>query len=268
MIPLIAGLAALFRAPGEEPSRELRMFRCVALAGLIGVGMYAAMKAAYLSTVFATRVEERNIIYIAPLLLVGTALAARAAPRQPVGAARRGAYARYLVGYALYHSTQFPYEMNVQLYSDALGLAILQQANRYLAWTPEHRPLGAARDRRSAGCSPCSRSRGCAAGRLAGGRRSASSRVGIVGVESHRRDRRRGRARTRSRARRRDARAIPSRWVDDVTHRKPTLYIGEAEVDQNPEWLLEFWNRSIVQRQQPRRLGPRPRPVGRPEPDR
>jgi hypothetical protein len=38
----------------------------------------------------------------------------------------------------------------------------------------------------------------------------------------------------------------PFDWVDTATHLKPTLYMGEAEVDQNPEWLLEFWNRSIT----------------------
>jgi hypothetical protein len=34
--------------------------------------------------------------------------------------------------------------------------------------------------------------------------------------------------------------------VDDVAHRKPTLYLGQGVADQRAEWLLEFWNRSIV----------------------
>jgi hypothetical protein len=38
----------------------------------------------------------------------------------------------------------------------------------------------------------------------------------------------------------------PYTWVDDLTHLRPTLYLGEGESDQNPEWMLEFWNRSIV----------------------
>ena len=137
VIPFIGGIAALFRAPGEERSRELRMFRSVSLAGLVAVGMYTGMKAAYLSTQFATRVEERNLIYVAPLLLVGTALLLDRRRVNLWGLLGATAYAAYLVGYALYHPTQFPYEMNVQLYSDALGLAILQQANRYLYWTPD-----------------------------------------------------------------------------------------------------------------------------------
>ncbi|HVA29823.1 MAG TPA: hypothetical protein VMU58_01010, partial [Gaiellaceae bacterium] len=38
----------------------------------------------------------------------------------------------------------------------------------------------------------------------------------------------------------------PYTWVDDLTHLRPTVYMGEGESDQNPEWMLEFWNRSIV----------------------
>jgi hypothetical protein len=37
----------------------------------------------------------------------------------------------------------------------------------------------------------------------------------------------------------------PFTWVDDATHLKPTLYLGQQVADQNAEWLLEFWNRSI-----------------------
>ncbi len=105
------------------------MFRCVTLAGLIGVGMYTGMKAAYLSTVFATRVEERNLIYIAPLLLIGTAIVLERRRVNWYALAAATAYAFYLV-------VGTPFQMGVQLYSDALGLSILQQANRYLYWTP------------------------------------------------------------------------------------------------------------------------------------
>ena len=137
VIPLVGGLAALFRAPGEMPSRELRDVPVrLRSPAIVSVGMYTGMKAAYLSTVFATRVEERNIIYVAPLLLVGTALRPRAAARELLGArSERRPTPRYLVGYAA-TTRRRSREMGVQLYSDALGLSILQQANRYLCWTP------------------------------------------------------------------------------------------------------------------------------------
>src|SRR5206468_10480204 len=38
VVPLVGGLAALLRAPGEEPSRRLRSFRSVALAALVEIG--------------------------------------------------------------------------------------------------------------------------------------------------------------------------------------------------------------------------------------
>jgi hypothetical protein len=34
----------------------------------------------------------------------------------------------------------------------------------------------------------------------------------------------------------------PFTWVDDATGGKPALYIGQQMADPNGEWLLEFWN--------------------------
>ena len=38
----------------------------------------------------------------------------------------------------------------------------------------------------------------------------------------------------------------PFTWVDREAHGKPTLYLAQGVADPNPEWELEFWNRSIV----------------------
>src|SRR2546427_10055803 len=127
--PFVGGLAALAPVRGEARSREVRMFRSVAAAGIIGFGLYTGIKAAYLQSVFATRVEERNLIYIAPLLFVGTALVLDRRRVNLVALAAAAAYGFYLV-------VGTPFQMGVQLYSDALGLSILQQANRYYEWTP------------------------------------------------------------------------------------------------------------------------------------
>ena len=243
VIPLIGGLAALFRTPGEMPSRGVRAFRCVSLAGLISFAMYASMKAAYLSTVFATRVEERNIIYVAPLLMVGTALLLDRRRVNLWALLGATAFAGYLVGYALYHPTQFPYEMNVQLYSDALGLSILQQANRYLAWTPgtarwvllsitlvgflAFAALGRLRRPKIAGLVVSVLVVGIVAWNLTG---EISAAVGTNSI-----------ARTAA-----SALGHPFSWVDTISQRRPTIYLGEGEADQNAEWQLEFWNRALV----------------------
>ena len=121
VIPVVLGLAALVPARGERRSRELRMFRCVGAGAIISFGLYTAMKAAYLSTVFETRLEERNLIYIAPLLFVGTALVLDRRRVNLVALAAAAAYGLYLV-------VGTPFQMDRQLYSDALGLSILATA--------------------------------------------------------------------------------------------------------------------------------------------
>ena len=243
IVPFVAGLAALFPARGEEKNRELRAFRCVAVAAIVTFGFYTGMKAAYLSSVFATRVEERNLIYIAPLLFVGTALVFSRRRVGYMGLAAAGAYTLYLVGYALYHVTQYPYQMGVQLYSDALGFAILQQGNRFLYWTPGFvrwlliaiffggmlvllAPTILRRRERLVGIVLAVAAVAIVGWNVTGELAAATGTKSVARLA----------AKTLGR---------PFGWVDDATHLKPTLYMGEAEIDQNPEWLLEFWNRSI-----------------------
>src|SRR5581483_8726555 len=235
VIPLIGGLAALVAPRGEERTREVRVFRSVSAASIIVFGLYTGMKASYLSQFFETRVEERNIMYIAPLLFVGLALLLERRRVNWLALAAAAAYVLYLV-------LGTPLQLGVQLYSDALGFALLQQANRYFEWT--------ATDGRNAlvvvfvvGLAllagvVLSRRRALAAGL------AAALGIGLLawnvtgeisaaaGTTSISRD---------------FARIIghPFTWVDDATGDKPTLYLAQGVADQRPEWLLEFWNRSI-----------------------
>jgi hypothetical protein len=245
VLPFMAGLAALFRARGEPRSREVRLFRCVSLAGIVAFALYTGIKAAYLSTVFATRVEERNLIYIAPLLFIGTALVFSRRRVSTVGLAVTGAYTLYLVGYALYHVTQYPYQMGVQLYSDALGFAIVQQGNRDLSWTPHLvREVLIVMSVVSVLVLLAPRFLGDGRARVAA-IVTAAAAVGVVGWNLT--GELAASAGTSSIARQAATTlGHPFSWVDDHTRGKPTLYMGEAEVDQNPEWLLEFWNRSLA----------------------
>lgn len=245
VLPFLAGLAALFPARGEPPSRGVRTFRSVAIAAIVMFGMYTAIKAAYLSTQFATRVEERNLIYIAPLLFVGTALVFSRRRVSWIGLAAAGAYTLYLVGYALYHVTQYPYQMGIQLYSDALGFAILQQGNRDLSWTPHFVRILLIVMVFIAMAVLVTLSLMRTRARIAAPLVVAAA-VGVVGWNLT--GELAAAAGTNSIAR--EAAATlkrPFTWVDDATGgAAPTLYIGQEENDQNPEWLLEFWNRSIT----------------------
>jgi hypothetical protein len=243
VVPVAAGLAALFRAPGESRSRELRMFRCVTLSAIVAFGLYTGMKAAYLSTVFATRVEERNLIYISPLLFIGAALVLDRRRVNIVAFLAASAYALYLVCYAVYHPTQTPYEMGVRLYSDALGLSIAQQANLVLYWTPvdvrwamlvvvlvgtaivlaprlvKHRPRLIAALTVALGVA--------VVGWNLTGEISAAAGTDHIGKQF-------GASLER-----------PFSWVDSVARGKPTIYFGQGVSDQTTEWMLEFWNKSI-----------------------
>ena len=245
VLPFLAGLAALFPARGEPRSNEVRIFRSVAIGGIVVFGMYTAIKAAYLSTQFATRVEERNLIYVAPLLFVGTALVFSRRRVSWIGLAAAGAYTLYLVGYALYHVTQYPYQMGIQLYSDALGFAILQQGNRNLSWTPHFArillivmfviamvvlvTLRLQRSRTRIVLPLVATAAVAVVGWNLTAELAAASGTNSIARQA---------AATLKH---------PFAWVDDATGGgTPTLYIGQQENDQNPEWLLEFWNRSIT----------------------
>ncbi|HET7567798.1 MAG TPA: hypothetical protein VFJ91_07400 [Gaiellaceae bacterium] len=250
VIPFAVGLAALARTPSEREGTawEVRVFRSVLLASLLGYGLYTGVKAAYLSSVFATRVEERNLIYVVPLLFVGLAFVLDRRSVNRWALAVTGAFSVYLVGYALYHPTQYPYELK-GLYSDSLGLAILSKGSSLWGWSADDvRWLLVA----------------IALGTLLAvfaiahprvGRRvalalSVALAVGVVGWSFS------GElaAASESNAFAREFAAIvspkgdgqPLNWVDRWTRGKPTLYEGVGEIDQNAEWVNEFFNRSIV----------------------
>jgi hypothetical protein len=234
VIPLVLGLAGLVRTRGERWSQELRVFRSVATAALIGFGVYTGMKGAYLSQFFESRVEERNLIYIAPVLFVATAFVLE---RRRINLWAFAAASAY----TLYVALGTPLFVGGGLYSDALGLAIFQQANRYwyLDTTQARWVLvglfavavltvlvflrGSARAGVVVGTVVAV---GVLAWNITGEIAAAAGSVTVARDVT-------------------PALSEPFTWVDDGTHLKPTIYLGQAVADQNPVWLLEFWNRSI-----------------------
>jgi hypothetical protein len=246
ILPLIAGLASLWPARGESPSVELRVFRSVTVAAIVGFGMYTALKAAYLSTVFASRVEERNLIYIAPLLFVGTAIVLERRRVHPVALAAASLFALYLVAFAGHDTPGSPYELDLKVYSDALGFGILQAANRYFHLSiAQARPaligvFAVAVVLLGASLIPGLRRRPRALGAIA-----AAAGVLVIGWNLAGEL---GAAAATASTSDSSANTLrhPFSWVDTATQRRPTLYFGAGEADPNPENLLEFWNRSIT----------------------
>jgi hypothetical protein len=237
VIPLIAGLAALVPWRLEPRRLETRVFRSVAIASVIVFGVYTFMKASYLSQFFETRVEERNLIYISPLLFIGLALVLDRRRINWYALAAASAYVLYLV-------LGTPLQIGVQLYSDALGFAIIQQANRYYEWTGT--------DARNMllvlfGVGLVL----LAAIVLVRGRRrlpiGLAAFLGVALLTWNVTGEISAAAGTTSISR--DFARIlehPFSWVDDANGGKPTIYLGQGVADQRPEWLLEFWNRSIT----------------------
>jgi hypothetical protein len=127
VVPLIVGVAALARPKGEPRTPETRAFVVTSAAALGAFLWYSGIKGAYVSTVFATYVYERNVIYLAPLLFAGTALAfTRGVGR--TWAIVVAAVATVYVVNAVPIVLQYPYY-------EAHGLAILAFANRELGWS-------------------------------------------------------------------------------------------------------------------------------------
>ncbi len=131
VFPMIAGLAGLVRPRGEEWTAERRAVVATMGSLIVGFGWYTAVKAAYISTTFSTLVVERNLIYVAPLLFVGTAMFFE----RPLTRWWAVAGAAGLTLAALLLAYQ--YKMDVRIYSDAPGFSLLQAANRTYSWTPD-----------------------------------------------------------------------------------------------------------------------------------
>jgi len=127
ILPLVAGIAALARPKNEPPDPKTRAFVATTAASLASFVWYAGIKGAYLSTVFATLVVERNVIYLAPLLFAATALAIER------GVGRWWAIA-VAAGFTVYVVAATPLELDNYPYYEAHGLSIAAFANREWGW--------------------------------------------------------------------------------------------------------------------------------------
>jgi hypothetical protein len=233
VLPVVAGLASLWRAPGEAPIRAVSVFRSVLLAAIVCFGLYTAVKSTYVSTTFGTYTYERNLIYLAPLLFTGTALWLERRRLHPVAVAVSAAFVLLLL-------LTTPYEMSQDISYNAPGLAILQQANRYLALDQTGARIGLLAILALSVAlllAPRFLRRGTTW--LALGVAAAVVAWNVTGEIAF------ASASNRTSDRFIDNIREPVTWVDDVTGSAPTLYIGQQMEDHNGEWLLEFWNRSI-----------------------
>jgi len=265
VFPVVTSLAWLLggwravREPGERALYGL-------LVGTVfAFGLYTAVKASYISTNFARRIEERNLIYLSPIVFTATAywLSRLRMSLVAVALATAG------VAYVLVVS---PYQMDQHFYSDAPGLTILGAANRTWFWNEGYAQnillwMTAVSAALLVGFELVSRfrpkliARGlpyviallailCAGmltwnvtAEVAAARASNDFSEGFSGRLL----------------------ADPPDWVDQVTGGAETLYLGQRIADPNPLWLLEFWNRSIDRVWSLDATAPPPGPVTTPD---
>ena len=135
VLPLVAGVAGLVPRRGERLLPHDRAFIAVtvALVGLLGA--YTGIKGAYNEVTFANRIDERNLFYLAPLLLLAAAIALE---RRRLGLL--ALLGGTVLAWYVIRSTEL--QLNYP-YFDAPGFSIATLTNRELFWPPEtiHRAL-------------------------------------------------------------------------------------------------------------------------------
>jgi hypothetical protein len=127
VLPVIAGVSALARPKGEVRDSRTRAFIITSVATLAVFVGYAGIKGAYNSTVFATQVVERNLIYLCPVLFAATALAFARGIGRVWAIAGAAIFTIYVVAATPLH-LDFPYY-------EAHGFSIATLANRKFGWS-------------------------------------------------------------------------------------------------------------------------------------
>jgi hypothetical protein len=235
LLPMVVGLAVAAGSRARTRSPELTAFAATMLSAVFAFVLYAGIKGAFLSTVYGTRVVERNVFYLAPLLFVGTAVWLER-PRL-----RLVALAASTVTVALLLATA-----NVQLeypYFEAPGFSIATLANRSGSLTQETIERGlyaalavavalAAIARTAAGIVPVRRALAGLAALVVLAWNAAGEVTAVQGSQEVAHS---------------FARSLPRPldWVDRASGDRPVLYLAQKVTDPTGLWSHEFWNRSI-----------------------
>ena len=204
--------------------------------------IYTAVKASYISTQFAIRVEERNLIYLSPVVFAVTARWFEQ------GALRIWAWVVSVAAVAYLIATT-PYHAYEHLYSDAFGLAILEWLNRtwYFTNTDLKRLLFgilaftvaaaiASQVLRKRSTKPRYATAGLILAALVGALVFGWNLTGEIAAANA----------SNSIARTfRGSLPTPPDWIDQATGRARTLFIGQSLQGSNAFWSIEFWNQSI-----------------------
>jgi hypothetical protein len=203
---------------------------------------YTSIKAAYLSTTFAIRVEERNLIYVSPVVFTVAARWFMQGRFRLLPWAAAAAAGGYLIDTTPYHA----YE---HLYSDAFGLAILEWLNRtwYMTNTDLKRLLfGILAFTVAAGLASDVLRRRSSARRVQLAALGLAAAIGALVFAWNLTGEIAAANASNSIAKDfRNTLPTPPDWIDRDTGRARTMFIGRSLQGSNAFWSIEFWNQSI-----------------------
>ena len=237
VLPVVVALAWLLGNRFRD-ERD-RVVGGLLIGSTIAFGVYTAVKASKLSTVFAIRVEERNLIYLAPVVFLAVAVwAATGRVRVIALVAAAGAVA-YLLDMTPYHNTE-------DFYSDAPGLSVLQWLNRKIYFTTtdaRHLLFGILLGTLVVLAATNLLARKGRLGRFAlpAGALLAVLVIGwnlwgeVAASEGS----------NRLSSSFRGVLPTPPDWIDRTTGGHRTMFIGQSLGGSNAFWSLEFWNQSM-----------------------
>jgi hypothetical protein len=235
VLPVIATVAA-FASSRVRATAEGRAFVVVGISAFVAFITYAAVKGAFLSTVFSLLIVERNVIYLVPIVLAATA----AVLARPIATAPALA-AGFLVALILVLKAEF--RLDQYPYFEAPSLAIGALANRNFIWDAAHveRALVVAAVISVALLAARSFVRSRTIGLAVAVVAACAVTTWALTTEIYA-----SRGLNTFSERMHQISPKPVDWVDQATGGEPTLFLGQQlGKDTNPIWLLEFWNYAI-----------------------
>ncbi len=225
--PVIAGVSSLWLRERSDDA-VYRAFASYLAASVIVLVVYAAGKQTFLLQALHPLIEERNVFFLSPLLLLGTAM---------LFESRRLDWRLVAPVTALVIACVWSGKFEVgQPYFEAPGLSVLTLVNRQYCWDVNdfHRLLIAAAAvslalvalRRRRWAPPLAAA--LAAGWLLTGEIYATVSNDHFSTNKF-------------------AKLVPPprSWVDEDAHGAQTTFLGQAIADADQMWSIEFWNPNL-----------------------
>lgn len=231
-LPVVVTLAAA-ATPGHPRDPAWQAFLALLVAAVVAFALYTGVKIAYLADTGFAPVEERNVIYLAPLFLAGTArwLGGPRLPLAAIGAA----------GLATLALVRIAPDVLALPYFEAPGVSLVEGLREDLGLTTG--AFGAMEVALVAGAAVLATlSAVSRRGRLLAHVAAALVLAVLAGGELYAAS-----AQHRLATQLRDEAVQPLDWLDRATDGRVAAYVARGPANLNALFTLEFWNTSLEQ---------------------